>query len=331
MGESGWRGAYVLCEGLWRQDNATLTRFDASTATVTNDVFSRINPGLRLGDTANDMVLKGDTLYIAVSTSRTVEIVRASTGVWLGRIRLAGNRPEPRYCTIVNDSVAFVSTLNDDSIVEFNPTTFAVRPQRISVGPAPEGIASTARYVFVANSGFGDFRAGEPKAGTISVVDVATRREVRTLTGVPNVTRLLISPDKSRLYAVYGHLFSQKDSLGGIVEYNTATLQELRRWRMKSPSAPAFSATADMLFYLSAAGVDALVLAGSGVQLPVSIVKSAARESWYGLGVNPATAELWIANARDYTSNGEVIVVRTNGVVVRRFDVGINPNSVVFF
>jgi hypothetical protein len=55
----GKNGAYILSEGLFRQDNTTLTRFDAGSGLITNDFFARANPGLRLGDTGNDMVLRG--------------------------------------------------------------------------------------------------------------------------------------------------------------------------------------------------------------------------------------------------------------------------------
>lgn len=324
-------GAYILCEGLWRQDNATLSRFDASTLTVSNDFFARTNAGLRIGDTANDMVRQGDTLFIAVSTSRSIEIVRVSTGVWLGRIRLAGMRQEPRNITLVNDSTAYVSNLNDDSVTEFDTRTFAVRRERIAVGPAPEGVAATHRYVFVANSGYGDFRAQEPKAGTISVLDVSTRTEVRTIGGVPNVTALRVNSGKTRLYALYQHLLSQRDSLGGIVEYDAETLQELRRWRMKSPLAPSFSATGDTLFYVGQSGVELLALRAQDAKPTLAVRKTDANAAWYGLGVHPRTSELWICNARDYSVNGEIVVMRAGGETVRRFDVGINPNTVIFF
>jgi DNA-binding beta-propeller fold protein YncE len=324
-------GAYILCEGLWRQDNATLSRFDAGSLQVSNDFFARVNAGLRIGDTANDMVLQGDTLFIAVSTSRSIEIIRASTGVWIGRIRLEGMRQEPRNITLVNDSTAFVSNLNDDSVTEFDTRTFAIRRERIAVGPAPEGIAATRKYVFVANSGYGDFRAQEPKAGTISVLDVATRTEVRTITGVPNVIALCTNPAKTRFYAFYKHLLSQRDSVGGIVEYDAESLQELRRWRMKSPSSPAFSMSGDTLFFLGENGVELLALKQQAPQPTLAVRKTETNALWYGLAVHPRTSELWICNARDYSVNGEVVVMRLGGEIVRRFDVGINPNTIVFF
>lgn len=325
-------GAYILCEGLWRQDNSTLWRYDDSSDAVIGDVFAGANPGLRLGDTANDMLLKGDTLFIAVSTSRTIEIIRASTAEWLARIRFGSTRQEPRRLTIFDDSTAFCSNLNDDSITELDTRSCSVRTPRILVGPAPEGIASTRRFVLVANSGFGDFRASEPKAGSVSVFDPRSRSEARIVEGLPNATEILVHKDKTRFYVAYRHLPSKPDSLGGIVEFDAETLAERQRWRLRTPSSLCFSSTGDTLFFLGASGVHGLKLgAGAGEESFLVLPNPNSREFWYGLAVHPKSSELWVCNARNFSVNGEVLIFQANRTLKRRFDVGINPNKVVFF
>jgi DNA-binding beta-propeller fold protein YncE len=336
----GTAGAYILCEGLWRQDNSTLSRYDRASGSAINDVFASVNAGLRLGDTGNDMVALGDTLYIAVSTSRTIEALRLSTGQSLGRLRLLGQRQEPRKIAIVNDSTAFATLLNDDAVVEFHPRTLR-QTRIIAVGPAPEGIAATDRYVFVANSGYGDFRAREPKAGEISVIQLASRREIAAFNNLPNVLGLTLSPDKTRLYATYKHLPSLRDSLGGIVEFDTERLQELRRWRLRNPSAVALTAHGDSLFVL-AGGVQigANVSSNDVWFIPLKTPNAAPRlmvsnpdkrAMWYGLAADALTGELWVCNARNFSIEGAVQVFSPQGVLRKQFDVGVNPNTVVFF
>ncbi|TAE25301.1 MAG: hypothetical protein EAZ92_12425 [Candidatus Kapaibacterium sp.] len=321
-------GAYILCEGLYRNDNATLSRYDAASVAVVNDIVPLLNPNLRLGDTANNMVLRGDTLYIAVSVSRTIEIFRASTGVWIGRIRFAGTRQEPRHISIVNDSTAFVSLLNDDSIQEWNPKNFTLKGVPILVGPSPEGIAASEKYVFVANSGFGDIRAQEAKAGTISVIERASGREFALLGNVPNVRNLILSTDKTRLYAAYTHLYSAKDSLGGIVEYDAVNLKELRRWRTKEPFAPRLRN--DSLLCLSAKGVELVRLGEPSAQLQ-TLYSSNASNIWYALALHPSNGEVWVGNARNNQVAGEVLIFHVQNKNLRRFEVGLNPNTIVFY
>ena len=325
-------GAYILCEGLWRQDNSTLWRYDDSTGAAVGDVFASANPSLRLGDTANDMLLAGDTLFIAVSTSRTIEILRASTAQWLGRIRFDNTRQEPRRLTLFNDSTAYCSNLNDDSISEFDTRSFSVRAPRIAVGPAPEGIAATRRYILVANSGFGDFRAADAKAGSISVVQPETRQEMRILQGFPNVTEILANKEKTRFYASYRHLPSKPDSLGGVVEFDAETFSEIRRWRAQTPSSLCFSATGDTLFFLGARGVLGVNLSGDAREEPfLALENPSSRDYWYALAVRAETSQFWICNARNFSVSGEVLIYHTDKSLKSRFDVGLNPNRIVFF
>lgn len=305
-----------------------------------NDVFASVNTGLRLGDTGNDMAVLGDTLYIAVSTSRTIELLRLSTAQSLGRLRLSGQRQEPRKIAIVNDSIAFATLLNDDAIVEFHPRT--LRQSRfIAVGPAPEGIAATQRFVFVANSGYGDFRAREPKAGEVSVIELSSRRETTTLKNMPNVIGLTLSPNGRRLYATYKHLPSLRDSLGGIVEFDTETLQELRRWQLRNPSSLALTARGDSLFVL-AGGVQfgANVTSNDVWFIPLTmpnatprlfIANPDKRAMWYGLAVDALTGNLWVCNARNFTVEGVLQVFSPQGAFRKQFDVGLNPSIVRFF
>ncbi len=321
-------GAYILCEGLQRNDNATLSRYDAASAAVVNDIVPILNPNLRLGDTANNMVLRGDTLYIAVSTSRTIEIFRASTGVWIGRIRFEGKLQEPRQISILNDSTAFVSLLNDDSIHEFNPKNFTLKGAPILVGPSPEGIAVSDRYVFVANSGFGDYRAKEAKAGTVSVIERLSGREFALLGNVPNVCNVILSANKTRLYAVYRHLYSAKDSLGGIVEYDAMSLKELRRWRTKEPFAPCLRN--DSLFCLSAKGVELVRLSQPNAQLQTLFTNNS-KKVWYALAVHPSNGEVWVGSVESYQASGEIVVFHVQNKNLRSFEVGLNPNTIVFY
>lgn len=69
--------AYVLNEGNWGQNEASLSRVDMTTGSITNNVFSTAN-GRGLGDVAQDLVVYGTKAYITVSFSNTVEIVDIS-------------------------------------------------------------------------------------------------------------------------------------------------------------------------------------------------------------------------------------------------------------
>ncbi len=66
--------AYVLNEGTWGSNNASLSRVNLATGAIDNNVFSSAN-GRGLGDVAQDVVVNDGKAYIAVSFSNTVEVV----------------------------------------------------------------------------------------------------------------------------------------------------------------------------------------------------------------------------------------------------------------
>ena len=80
-------GAYILCEGIWGSDNSSLDRYDFYSKSITNNFYNLANPGLRLGDLAEDIVIWKSTAFITVTTAKTIEVIDVFTGKSKGRIK----------------------------------------------------------------------------------------------------------------------------------------------------------------------------------------------------------------------------------------------------
>ena len=72
-------GMLVLCEGLFQQNNSSLSWINLQNEEVDVDFFNSKN-GRLLGDTGNDMQIYGGKIYIVVNNSNTLEILSKSTG-----------------------------------------------------------------------------------------------------------------------------------------------------------------------------------------------------------------------------------------------------------
>ncbi|MEN3027254.1 MAG: hypothetical protein ABDH31_06055 [Chlorobiota bacterium] len=324
-------GVYVLCEGLWGHNNATLARIELPSGRVIPDVLA--GTGQILGDVANHMQLLGDTLYVVVSGARSIECFRASTAEWLGRIRLQLNE-YPRFLCIVNDTLGLVTDLYRDGVTAIHLRHLRELPVAYTVGPAPEGIAAYGDLVFVANSGYGDYRANEPLAGTVSVLSLSRGSTVATLPVGPNTVSVTVNPRYRRLYALYLHLPSKwpQDSLGGIVEYELPSLRRLREWRAPiSGYDVAWTPSQDTLLFLTADGVWGVSVTDTS-QAPFRLVSNPQPRynAWYTLAVD-AAGRLWIGNARTYTVAGEVLCINPVMADTQRFPVGVNPGTIAFF
>ncbi|MBS1560887.1 MAG: hypothetical protein JSS89_04720 [Bacteroidetes bacterium] len=321
-------GVYVVCEGLWRQDNSVLSYVDPTQMIAVRDVLQANDPLQRLGDTAGDVAVRGDTMFIAVSTSHSIEVVRMSTGTWIGRISLPATQ-QPRSVVIANDSVGYCTNENDDSITEFDPRTLSVTTSGVRVGPAPSGCAVLNGRLFVGISGFGDLRATEPGAGTIAVLSTTDLTSVGTIGGVPNVGTVRADPTRNRVWASYRDLPSKKDSIGGVVCVNARTLAVVARWTFTWITTIDVDQRTGRCYVLHKYGVDVIDDATSAPRRLITHASSST-DQWYTLGYQASTNNVWVGNARNYVIDGEAFAIDATGAVVARAAVGLNPSAFAF-
>lgn len=326
--QSSVSGAYILCEGLWGMDNASLDRILIDSNTIENNIYEKVNPGLRLGDLANDAVIFKNRLLIAVTTSKTIESIDLKTGLSLGRLILSGNRA-PRKIAVINEDIAAVTDLYGHSIALFNPKTLNLLIDKIPSGPAPEGIAVHDGIMFVVNSGFGDYLANAPKAGSITLIETSNFTELNTVYVAPNPIEILINEKYNTLYVSYNNLPSKKDSVGGIIEFDLSSLSNIRSIKTNVRSMQ-FSGSKDTLFYISTEGIDMIDLSKKFESKNI-IRNHSTNEIWYSLGIAP-NGDYWIGNAKNYQVQGEIIIYDKSDYKTpkRKFKTGVNPTKIIF-
>ncbi|MBM2815495.1 MAG: beta-propeller repeat-containing protein [Ignavibacteria bacterium] len=324
------KAAFILAEGLWEKNNSSITLYNFPNSTVYQNFYGKANPNLVLGDGANDIVLHGDTAFVAVSNSHSIDAFRISTGKFVGRIRDSSNF-YPRKICIINDSSAFFTDAFSNCIYQFNPKNFTFNKNKILVGPAPELITSIGNKILIANSAWGDLYADKPKAGTISVIDANTKIEIANLKSGENTVEVISAPNKNRFYTCYYNLPSKKDS-GGIVEYDGETLMELRRWHLNSTHIK-LNSTSDILYYIGWNGIYSINLNEISPKPLLLIPNNKSDEFWYTFSITPDDSRIWIGNAKDYSVAGEVLVydIKATSFPLFKFDCGINPNTIVFY
>ena len=327
---TGSGGVYILCEGLMGQNNSSLARIDPITFNYNADNFLAANK-TPLGDVANSITIHNDKAYIAVSGTAVIRCIDLNTTKLIATLYLSGRR-SPRQIAFLNDSSAWFSDLYDNSICEFNPVSMKETGKRISTGPAPEGLAIWSNLAFVANSALGDYMAKEPKAGTVSVIDIKTGSDIKSLQLFPDPVELKLSRRNSKLYLAYYHLPSLPDSLGGIVEFSLPGFNITRHIRCH-PKSLTLNQSEDTLYYIENQSVMRLDLRKDNSLPEVLMTNPNKLEYYYSLAVSPIDNSLWIANAKNYLVNGEILIYKYNeyNVLSGAFRVGVNPNTILFF
>ena len=316
------RGVYVVNEGGFGKSTATLSFYVPDSGKVYADVFFAANKR-SLGDVGNDIALYDGKAFIVVNNSHKIEIISTETHLSLGTIDLAGN--SPNKITIASSSKAYVSNLYKGSVTSFDPATYAVKKATIPVGQSPQGLAVASGKVFVCNSGYG-------YDSTISVIDVTKDSVVKTIPVLRSPTDIGVTAEGTIVVICNGltdYTNSANDTPGGIVFIDPATLTV-----MKTVTLPLASYGHPGELAVSTSGYGLTVVKNGVLKFDT---KSGAifsdaflHRTPYSLAVDDLSGRIYTGDAKDYDSNGSVVVFSAAGAPVDSFTVGIIPGSFGF-
>ena len=187
---------YVLNSGDWKSNNSSITRYDASTGAVTQGYFEYVN-GRKLGNTANDMIVYGGKMYIAVAGEGTIEVA----GLDAKFIEQIECGAQPRYIA-AHGGYVYV-TYFDGYVAKLDTASLQV-VDKVKVGRNPEQLAVCGGKLYVANSGGMDYNTVLGYDNTVSVVDLASFAEVDKLEVVVNPANV-VSDGEGVYVASYGN------------------------------------------------------------------------------------------------------------------------------
>lgn len=313
------KGILILNEGLFGQNNSTLSYYDSEQKNVSQRVYRNANNGTPLGDTGSDIALIDSLILVSVDNSNKVEVLRKSDFSSHGFIDL-GAGGSPRSIAVVDQNRAFATSTYGNAVYEFNPAALTVT-DTIPVGDKPEGMAISNNKLYVANSGFG----GDT---TLSVIDLLTNKESKRITVGLNPRFVYVSQKNNIIVVCSG---SYENGLGAV--YKIDPISDTILDSLQIPGNPqkgtVFGAE------------EFLVITGSGVQL-LTLTNLAVKTNDFiaGMDVNSSlgliytifydflTETIYCSNPKDYQQNGEVAAFDKNGTEQFRIECGINPGSI---
>ena len=308
------RGVFITCEGNFMWDNASLSYYDPETREVENDIFLRAN-GMKLGDVAQSMTLHDGKGYVVVNNSGVIYVIDPAT------FRITGLIEEvvsPRYIHFVDEQTAYVTDLYDPRISVVDTRTNRIR-SRIDMN----GHRSTEQMVQVGNRLFVNCWSYDNK---ILVVDTQTERLVDSLTVGWQPNSLLLDGN--------GKLWTATDGRDGeapaLWRIDPATREIERRFELPADTPPSkltLDERNNRIYFIAR---DVWRIEADAESLPATPFLPYAGTLYYGLGVDPDTAELYVADAIDYVQHAAVYRFSPDGQAVDTLLVGIIPGSFCF-
>lgn len=321
----GRSGLFIVNEGNFGYGNASLSYYDPAAKTIENEVFIRVN-GSKLGDVAQSMTIHDGKGFLAVNNSGVVFVIDADTFEYVGEI---GGLTSPRYIHIVSEEKAYITDLHAFSIAVFNPQTLELTGSISThtqgrTQPSTEQMVQYENYVFT-NCWSYDNR--------ILVIDTETDRVVDEIAVGRQPTSLVI--DK------YDRIWTITD--GGSPDYpqgrepamlyriDAATRRVEKSWQFELDdrgSELCTDGSREHIYFLNKHVWRMDVLAE---ELPAQpCIANPSQNYWYGLTVDPATGEVYLADAIDHAQRGKIYRYSPQGQLLDSFKVGVIPGAFCF-
>lgn len=323
-------GLFVLNEGNFMYDNASLSYYLIDSMKVLNQVFRRSNDA-PLGDVALSMTLHDSLGYIVVNNSSKIYVINTHTFEFTGKIT---GLLSPRYIHFISDNKAYVSDLYARAITIIDPMRMEITgyidldngSDTFNQHPS-EQFVPYDRFVFTNCWSFDD---------QVLVIDTETDRVVDSIRVIRQPNSMVMDRF-NRLWVlcdggIDGSAFGREPP--GLIRINAATLEiERTIWFGPGdfPSELTINGTGDTLYFIND-DIFRHPVTSTGEPQPFldNPYEDGPVGGFYGLGVDPYSGQIYVADAIDHVRQGRVFRFKPDGQPIDTFNAGITPGAFCF-
>lgn len=336
-------GAYVVNSGnMGKKIESSLTAIDYASSTATQGVFKAAN-GRSLGDIANDGIVYGNKIYLAVDKENTIEVIDKTTKKSIKQIKtteLLGNAEgaEPRHI-IANGGQVYFTTYGG-YVAAVDTTSFALQ-KKWKVGSYPEGLVFGNGTLYVANSNYG---AG---GGNISCINLSNDNvETKNIEGVNNPTSIYYAAGV--LYVLDNQYYDASWNAYGENSLRTVNFAEGKSQKVADGNyavcvTPGATTRMDVVrphFYVLNApygGTASVSVLAAGSTQPQAMTLPEMPVSPCGIFADPLNGHIFVLSYRlgdsgyaDYNGNGYVVEYDNAGKKLHEYETGVGSCAMFF-
>lgn len=319
-------GAYVLNEGLFNQNNTTLTYYDFETQSAFTDFFLETNDR-GLGDTGNDLKAYGSKLYAVINVSSQLEVMDLKTAASIKRIPMMDEEDVPRQPRYIAFHKQYAYVCSFDGTIGRLDTATLVFDKFIQVGRQPDGICVANDKLYVSNSGGLDYPDYD---NTVSVINTATFEEIKKIT--VDINPYIIQADEDGdVYVVSRGNYDDVPASFQRINAETDAVSTFEGLEVsKFTIAGEFAYLYNYSYATGEATIKVLNVKTETLVSENFITDGTEIAIPYSISVDPASGDVYIADAAGFTVTGDVHCFSKTGKLKFSFEAGLNPNSVVF-
>jgi len=310
-------GVFVVNEGSFGKGDGTISYYNAATGEVKQDIYGQKNNGLALGDVVQSLSFFDDEAYIVVNNSNKVEIAEDDT--FVAEHTLTGVSL-PRYFTTFNGKgylTEWVNFTDPGRVAVVNLESHIIETTIVTDNGAENIIAASGK-LFVSNN----------FTNTVSVINPSTNTVTATLTVASSPGQFVIDSE-NKLWVICGGDYNMNN--GALYRINTVTnlVEKSIPLGINASGRLAINQAKNQVYYIKGKNVYKVGIQDTAAPAAAFITVTAAVGA-YGIGVDPATDIIYVADAKGFVANGSVFRYKNDGTFIDEFAAGKGPNGFVF-
>ena len=309
-------GVFIFNEGGFTHGNASVSFYDFDSKTVSEKIFETEN-NLPLGDVLQSITRIGENLFLVLNNSGKIEVVNAET---FASVATIDGLTSPRYLAEINSEKAYVTDLASNHISIINTQTFEKIGQ-ISLPGQTEELVKIGIETFVTNRTTEFVYIINNQSNTIA--------DSIQVSHDPNTLRA----DKNGHFWVLCNGNQITDKPAGIFKIDPISRQVLNEFLFEDFQIGIWprlriNGTGDAIYFIKNSIYKMEI---SATELPNEpLINAESGSVFYGLGIDPNTEDIYVADALDYQQKGIVFRFDSEGNALDSFRAGIIPNGFLF-
>jgi YVTN family beta-propeller protein len=313
------RGVYVVNEGNYGRNNASLSFYSIDSNKISNDIFYSVN-GKKLGDVGQNVYIKDSKVYIVVNNSNKIAVINASTQKLIDTITT--NLTSPRAIAFYGNYM-YVSNLYGSNISVFTGENYKTFVKNITVKNYPDEMITVNNKIYCCHTSFSN------KSTTLSVIDPQNSDNVKTIRiGYnPNMIKSLSDGSIAILctgeYNDYANLNDDFYAYLYLLNSNTDAVTD------------SISIGGHPMDFVIDASDNAYITGDAGI-IKVDLKNKKITNSslisgyFYAIGYDKERNEIYLSDPKDFTASGDVLIYSLSGTLRTKFTAGIIPGAFCF-
>jgi hypothetical protein len=313
---------YIINEGGFQHGNASISVYDPTAKTISNNVFSQEN-GFSLGDVAQSMYMIGDTAFIVMNNSAKVVVADAAHNFkYLYSINIPLS--SPRFFLPVGGSKAYVSELyaNKIWVVDYRLGTVI---KTIPVSGSTEHMLSQNGKIYVQEQ----TNPGTSPVHAIFQIDPNNDQIINTLPLLTDPSSMVIAPqNKLIVLAPHQSAPAQNASLYSVDLSSFSIDKRIDFNSTRTPNFLRYSSLISQILFSDSGGI--YTMNPTDTIIPSSTFIHSNNWNVYGLNADPTTGDIYISDAVDYQQASHIMRYSKDGTLIDNFTAGIISNGFIF-